>query len=343
MATDFDPYRILEVERSAGQAEIDQAYRKQWAAYPSDAAPEARLREIQAAYRILSDPEERRAYDQRLAERRTNGSTWAGEAWPAGSPVTRVPVETTSPGEPESGLTGDVPERVPWGLKDMLKAIAIVVGVVFAASIPIFLLADVVAGDQNIDDSGNALAVEFLASAVFQFTALWTAWRFSVRQFHLDWGALGLRWPKRGIAWLPYTLAAGGLFVAGMYGLALDAVGVHPDASLPDAALDNTLPLVIIIVLTVAVAPVVEEIFFRGFIFAGLSRRWGFFWGALGSGTLFGIAHVGNPGYIYLIPPIIVIGAMFAWGYRYSNSIFITMAAHMLFNSIQIIGTLLNR
>jgi membrane protease YdiL (CAAX protease family) len=52
---------------------------------------------------------------------------------------------------------------------------------------------------------------------------------------------------------------------------------------------------------------------------------------------------VGNPGYIYLIPPIIVIGAMFAWGYRYSNSIFITMAAHMLFNSIQIIGTLLNR
>src|SRR5450830_1664624 len=65
MATDFDPYRILEVDPSAGHEQIDEAYRRQWAAYPRDPAPEARLREIQAAYRILSDPAERRSYDER--------------------------------------------------------------------------------------------------------------------------------------------------------------------------------------------------------------------------------------------------------------------------------------
>ena len=59
----------MQVERTAGQDEIDQAYRRQWAAYPSDPAPDTRLRELQTAYRILSDPEERRAYDERLAER----------------------------------------------------------------------------------------------------------------------------------------------------------------------------------------------------------------------------------------------------------------------------------
>lgn len=329
MATDFDPYAILEVERSAGQDEIDRAYRRQWAAYPNDATPDARLREIQAAYRILSDPEERRAYDARLAERATDGGTPA--RGPALEPSAAAP------------MTGDGPGRVPWGVREILLAIAVIVGGVILASIPIFFLADWAAGDKDINDDPNAIAIQFVASAFFQLAALGAAWWFSVRKFRLNWSALGLRRPVRGLPWLPFSLAAGALLVVSVYGILLDAAGVHPDTELPDAVYDNALPLGIIVVLTIAVAPVVEEVFFRGFVFSGLMRRWGPIWGALGSASLFGAAHLGNSGYLYVVPPIVMIGAIFAWGYHYSKSILPSIGAHFMFNLIQVIGTLASR
>jgi membrane protease YdiL (CAAX protease family) len=329
MATDFDPYAILQVERSAGQDEIDQAYRRQWAAYPGDPTPEARLREIQAAYRILSDPEERRAYDSRLAERSADGATWAME-----------PELATSPAPT---LHGDGPGRVPWGVREILLAIAVVVGGVILASIPIFLLADWVAGDKKLDEDPNALAIQLVASAFFQFAAFGAAWWFSVRKFRLNWSALGLRRPVRGMPWLPFSLAAGALLVVGVYGVLLDAAGIHPDTELPDAVFESALPLGIVIVLTVAVAPVVEEVFFRGFVFSGLTRRWGPVWGVVASSSLWGAAHLGNSGYLYVVPPIVMIGAMFAWGYHYSKSILPSIGAHFLFNLLQVIGTLATR
>ena len=329
MATDFDPYAILEVERSAGQDEIDQAYRRQWAAYPNDATPETRLREIQVAYRILSDPEERRAYDARLAERAVDAVSWTME--PELGTAATTPIAVDGPG------------RVPWGVREILLAIAVIVGGVILASIPIFFLADWVAGDKKLDEDGDALAIQLAASAIFQLAALWTAWRFSIHKFRLNWSALGLRKPVRGMPWLPFSLAAGALLIVGVYGVLLDAAGIHPDTDLPDAALDNALPLAIIIVLTVTLAPVVEELFFRGFVFAGLTTRWGPIWGTLGSASLFGIAHLGNSGYFYVVPPIVMIGAMFAWGYYYSKSILPSIGAHFLFNLIQVIGTLATR
>jgi uncharacterized protein len=326
MATDFDPYRILEVDPSAGQEQIDEAYRRQWAAYPRDPAPEARLREIQAAYRILSDPPERRSYDER---RQAVAS--APVAVTEGAPV--VPALRPAP---ETGAA--------WGLGDILWAIAAIVGIVIVASIPIFVAAIAIAGGSDkVDTSPNALAVELLASAVFQVSALGAAWYFGLRKYHLDWAALGFRKPERGWPWLPFTLTMGALFIVFAYGIILSIAGVKPNTDLPDAVYNHFLPLSIALVLTVLIAPVIEETFFRGFVFGGLMRRWGPVWGALGSGLLFGIAHLGNAGYFYVVPPIIGIGVLFAWSYRYSRSIFPSMAAHFLFNLIQMIGVLATR
>ena len=326
MATDFDPYRILEVDPSAGHEQIDEAYRRQWAAYPRDPAPEARLREIQAAYRILSDPAERRSYDER---RQAVAS--ASVAVAEGAPV--VPALRPAP---ETGAA--------WGLGDILWAIAAIVGIVIVASIPIFVVAIAIAGGSDkVDTSPNALAVELLASAVFQVSALGAAWYFGLRKYHLDWAALGFRKPERGWPWLPFTLTMGALFIVFVYGIILSIAGVKPNTDLPDAVYNHFLPLSIALALTILIAPMIEETFFRGFVFGGLMRRWGPVWGALGSGLLFGIAHLGNAGYFYVVPPIIGIGVLFAWSYRYSRSIFPSMAAHFLFNLIQMIGVLATR
>lgn len=326
MATDFDPYAILQVPRSASQQEIDEAYRRQWNAYPSDPSPESRLRELQAAYRILSDPEERRAYDARLTER----------GFPDGAlPATPLPAQDTAIIDP--------PVRVPWGLKQILQAVGVVVGLVILGSIPVFFLADWIAGSAEIDDDPDALAVQYLASAFFQVAALGAAWWFSLRRFNLDWGALGFRKPERGMPWLPFFLVVTGLAIIGVYGALLNLAGESPDTELPDAAYDNAAPLAIIVVLAVVLAPIVEELFFRSFAFAGLTTRWGPIWGAIASASLWGMAHLGNSGYLPVVPPIILIGILFSWGYYYSKSIWPPIAAHFMFNLIQIIGTLATR
>jgi molecular chaperone DnaJ len=69
MAATKDLYSALGVSKGASADEIKKAYRKLARQYhpdknPGDAAAEARFKEVQHAYDVLSDPKKRKAYDQ---------------------------------------------------------------------------------------------------------------------------------------------------------------------------------------------------------------------------------------------------------------------------------------
>jgi len=66
---ELDYYKVLGISRSASADEVKRAYRKLAKKYhpdrnPNDKSAEARFKEVQAAYEVLSDSKKRKAYDQ---------------------------------------------------------------------------------------------------------------------------------------------------------------------------------------------------------------------------------------------------------------------------------------
>jgi membrane protease YdiL (CAAX protease family) len=214
------------------------------------------------------------------------------------------------------------------------------VGVLILGIIVISLVAAgvgvLIAGDADIEDDPAALTAVLLLSLPLELAFVGAAFAFSVRKYGVPWGRLGIKRPDRGGFLLAVGLFLGSLgMVTGYFGL-LELAGVSPDADIPDEVFDNAGPVVAIAILSLLFAPVMEEVFFRGFIFGGLRKSWGLIGGALGSGLLFGVAHLGNPGTFYVVPPIALVGAFFAWGYAYSGSLYPSMGAHFLFNSFSL-------
>ena len=220
--------------------------------------------------------------------------------------------------------------RTPWGYADMAMAIGMVIGGTLVVTLPAAAVAAVIAGGSNVTSNRAALAVLLGANVLLEIFLLVAVALFTVRKYKISWAAVGLRLPDRGSWWLPLALLGGALVVIWIYFWILDALGAQPGGNIPDEAFDSVPLTVIVGILSIALAPVMEETFFRGFLFGGLRGRWGCFFAALSTGFLFALAHIDPLVFI----PITVVVMIFAWGYVYSGSLLASMIAHLLFNSI---------
>ena len=81
-------------------------------------------------------------------------------------------------------------------------------------------------------------------------------------------------------------------------------------------------------------APLVEEIFFRGFLFQGFRARYGWVSGMLLSSSIFAIAHL-DP--VSLLPTFIL-GNLLAYLYHRSNSVWPGVIVHVLVNTFGLVS-----
>ena len=93
------------------------------------------------------------------------------------------------------------------------------------------------------------------------------------------------------------------------------------------------------VIAIVVIAPVVEEITFRGFIYGGLRSRLGASWAVVVSSLVFAVAHTLSVGGSILLlgPSLFIAGVALALVYQRTRSLYPGMALHASFNLIAVI------
>jgi uncharacterized protein len=91
---------------------------------------------------------------------------------------------------------------------------------------------------------------------------------------------------------------------------------------------------VVVGVLIIGVAPFTEEVFFRGFMFAGLRRGLPFAAAALISAGLWGLFHYTGPGTWGVVLQLAAFGVILSWLYERTGSIWPPVAVHAVNNAL---------
>jgi membrane protease YdiL (CAAX protease family) len=94
-----------------------------------------------------------------------------------------------------------------------------------------------------------------------------------------------------------------------------------------------------IILLAVVIAPVAEEVAFRGYLYGVMKRYIGAVPALILSGILFALIHLNLPSFF----PLLVLASVFALAYELTGSLLVPMTMHALFNALSLILVLVEQ
>ncbi len=214
----------------------------------------------------------------------------------SGAPPAPDPFGRTVPDPPPAGGEDAEAQRwAPWSAPVAL--IAVLFGTTLVGAV-VILVASVFGADT--DDLPPAITIinTFIQDGAFVLAALlFAAHSGPVRPAQLGFSRVRIRTALRwmAIAYLAYWI------LAAVWGALIDIQGQD---TLPEelGVDESTLALVAVCVLVTVVAPITEEIFFRGYFFGAL-RNWRGPWpAALITGVVFGAIHVFGQEAEFLVP-----------------------------------------
>jgi len=262
----------------------------------------------------------------------------------------------------EKILVEEQTESIPWTVGDLAWGIALVIVCTILVSIGLGIGTVLLVGSDALEElASSGLSITELLSEFFDLLASeglltpWLAmvfvgmllgegafvlgaWRFSVSKYKVGWSALGFRSfnVRKGLL-LAAGIVLAGLLLSVLYDLLMSQFGEESSSLILDFT-DTALGLATITILAVVLAPFAEEIFFRGFLFAGIGNRYGYGWGAVFSALIFAMAHLMQPGAFL---PIFLLGLLMAWLYRKTGSIWACIITHSVYNSLALVFMLI--
>lgn len=224
--------------------------------------------------------------------------------------------------------------KVPLRVPDLVLGIAFVVIV----SVTIILGARQLLG--NDGDSTGTLPpwLGFL----FQGTLVVAVWQFAIRRRGATWSDVGLRMPLRegDMFLLPLFAVIVMFLVSAIYGIVVQSleIDILTQPSLEDQGdiLGTGINLYLNGLVAVIWGPFTEELFFRGFLLAGLLVVLDKSKAVIVSALVFASAHV----LLSTLVPIFLLGVILAWLFVRTRSVWPPFVAHSVWNLIVTLGAL---
>ncbi len=221
---------------------------------------------------------------------------------------------------PEISVPNQLPveEKVPWGVREAWFGVGFL-GIWIGLSIALSLLLANIEQDMIV---GMALIVLELALFI-------PVWWFVFHRHRAGWKELGFRsftWKDLGIS---CGLLVGTYVFMFVYGIVLSVFQIEPDVNWIEIFENQASPGWLIFTVVI-VAPFLEEILFRGFIFTGFRNKYGWVNAMLISGVLFAVNHLQLVGLITYF----LLGCILAYLRHASKSLWPSIFFHMVINGI---------
>jgi membrane protease YdiL (CAAX protease family) len=135
--------------------------------------------------------------------------------------------------------------------------------------------------------------------------------------------ALGVAWGVA--AWVVSTV------LIGVVAVVLQQLGMEPEPQAAERAIEMLDPVLVVLAIVV-IAPIAEEVFFRGVVFNAWLREGGRRFAFIGSAFLFAVIHVS----LLSLLPIFALGLMLAWIYDRTGTLVAPIAMHATVNGISV-------
>ncbi len=217
-------------------------------------------------------------------------------------------------------------QKVSWRPQDILYAVLTATLLIAVGAGAIWVLSS--RGGVPWSYAERALVILTLET-----TLLFPAWFWGPRKYGGGWATLGLRhFPL----WKGLALGVVAVIAAAVASIRWDILRqARGLLSQPDLLpqLRSGLPSLLMMLFVIAVlSPIAEEVFFRGFLLAGLRAHLGWSAAVVISAALFSMAHL-IPG---SLPGIFMIGILFGLLYEFTDSIWPSVAMHGLLNAMAV-------
>jgi membrane protease YdiL (CAAX protease family) len=196
------------------------------------------------------------------------------------------------------------------------------------ATIVLIMLVGGVYVAAGFSDPADAASFEFVAIAAQSLALVGVTLAITSRIGPLEAAQFGFRRPRGRVVGPSLAVFFGYLAIAYVYSL----LASPPEDDLPQelGADESTSLAVVTGIFVIAVAPVVEEFFFRGFLYQAFRNRIGVWAAAGASGLIFGAIHF-KPEFLV---PLAGLGILLAWLFEKTGSLWPCIAVHAVNNTL---------
>jgi membrane protease YdiL (CAAX protease family) len=197
-------------------------------------------------------------------------------------------------------------------------------------------LAGALLGGEALPAGIAILVLVITPAAILAVTALFVLLPRALAGLRLTDGAATPRNLLRGLGlglpmWLGAAIASA--IVAVIYQL---VTGEQPTEQQAVVNLVGALPLPLALVAAAVLAPLAEELFFRGVAFNAWERERGPRWALFGSALLFAAVHLLDGAFLVFVP-ILIVGLVLALAYRRTRSLPLVFGMHASFNAVSLL------